>query len=208
MNTIITYLQHNQKKLWIIPLLVVLGVISFLAWNYQQEKQNTNAQNEIFQAVYQFEAGNYDKALQGDESYAGFLDIIQNYRFTKAANLARFYAGVSYVQQANYGEAIRHLKSFTGKDFLLQARAWALIGDASVEQKNYIQAIKYYLKAAKHKPNEVYSPIYWFKAAVTYEAQADYKNAFKCYQNIVKSYPKSNLYQEAMKQLDRLEGLI
>jgi tetratricopeptide (TPR) repeat protein len=208
MNNIITYLQNNQKKLLIIPVLAVLGTFGYFAWNYQQEKQNTMAQSDMFQAVYQFEGGNYDKALQGDEAYVGFLDIIKNYRFTHAANLARFYAGVSYMHQANYGEAIRHLKCFCAKDFLLQARAWSLIGDASTEHKNYTQAIKYYLKAATHKPNEVYSPIYWVKAAVIYEAQADYKNAFKCYQNIVKSYPKSMLYQEAMKQVDRLEGLL
>ncbi len=208
MNKIITYLQNNQKKLLIIPVLTVLGTLGFLAWNYQQEKQNTTAQSEMFQAVYQFEAGNYDKALQGDETYPGFLDAIKNYRFTKAANLAHFYAGVSYMHQANYEEAIRHLKCFGAKDFLLQARAWVLIGDASTEQKNYTQAIQYYLKAAKHNPNEVYSPIYWAKAAITYEAQADYKNALQCYQNIVQSYPKSMLYQEAMKQIDRLEGLL
>lgn len=208
MSKVITYLQNNQKKLWIIPVLAVLGTVGFLTWNYHQEKQNTIAQNEMFQAVYQFEAGNYDKSLHGDETYIGFLDITKNYRFTKAANLSRFYIGVSYMQQANYEEAIRHLECFCGKDFLLQARAWSLIGDASAEQKDYTQAIKYYLKAAKHKPNEVYSPIYWTKAAVTYEAQTDYKNALKCYQNIVNSYPKSSLYMEAMKQIDRLEELL
>lgn len=208
MSKSLIYLQNNQKKLLIIPVLAVLGTVSFLTWNYQQEKQNTVAQNEMFQAVYQFEAGNYDKALQGEESYGGFLDIIKNYRFTKAANLAHFYTGVSYMHQANYPEAIRYLKGFSAKDFLLQARAWSLIGDAWTEQKNYRQAIKYYVKAAKYKPNEVYSPIYWTKAAVVYEAQADYKNAFKCYQTIVKSYPKALLYQEATKQMDRLAGLL
>lgn len=208
MNAIITYLQNNQKKLLIIPVLAVLGTVGFLAWDHQQDKQNITAQNEMFQAVYQFEAGSYDNALQGTEAYVGLLDIIKNYRFTKAANLARFYIGVSYLHQANYKEAIRHLKSFSGKDFLLQARAWSLIGDAWVEQKNYTQAIQYYLKAAKHQPNEVYSPIYWVKAAVTYEAQAAYKDALQCYQNIVKSYPQSALYQEAIDQIDRLKGLL
>ncbi|WP_187146289.1 tetratricopeptide repeat protein [Candidatus Amoebophilus asiaticus] len=188
-------------------MLSILGA-SILIWNYQKVKKEAAAQDEMFQAVYEFEAGEYTKALQGDDTHAGFLDIIQTYGITQAANLAHFYSGVCYMQQTNYEEAIQHLKKFKAKDYLLQARAWSLIGDALVEQQSYSQAVQYYKKAAEYKPNEVFSPIYLVKAAIAYEAQKDYRNALKCYQKIAKEYTKSSLYTEAKKHIDRLEALM
>jgi len=206
MTSVISYLQHNKKKLaFFISILSVLG-FSLLIWNYQKGKKEAAAQSEIFQAVYEFEAGDYNKALRGDDTHAGFLDIIQAYGITKAANLAHFYSGVCYMYQANYETAIQHLKKFKSKDFLLQARAWSLIGDALVEQQSYSQAVQYYKKAAEYKPNEVFSPIYLVKAAVAYEAQKDFNNALRCYQEIVKEYTKSSLYTEAQKHVYRLEA--
>jgi len=208
MTSVISHIEHNKKRLvFLISMLSILGA-SILIWNYQKGKKEAAAQNEMFQAVYEFEAGEYAKALQGDDTHAGFLDIIQAYGITKAANLAHFYSGVCYMHQAKYETAIQHLKNFKSKDFLLQARAWSLIGDALVEQQSYPQAIQYYNKAAEYKPNEVFSPIYLVKAAIAYEAQKDYSNALKCYQKIAKEYTKSSLYTEAKKHIDRLEALI
>jgi tetratricopeptide (TPR) repeat protein len=208
MASVISYIEHNKKKLGIlISTLSILGA-SLLIWNYQKEEKEVAAQNEMFQAVYEFEAGEYDKALQGDVTHAGFLNIIQVYSITQAANLAHFYSGVCYMHQSNYENAIQHLKRFKAKDYLLQARAWSLIGDALVEQESYSEAVQYFKKAAEYKPNEVFSPIYLVKAAVAYEAQKDYSNALECYEKIVKEYAKSSLYTDAKKHIDRLEALI
>jgi tetratricopeptide (TPR) repeat protein len=206
--SVTTYIQHNKKKIAFLISILSLSGASILIWNYHKEKKEGVAQNEMFQAVYEFEAGEYDKALRGDEAHAGFLDIIQAYGITKAANLAHFYTGICYMQQANYEMAIQHLKKFKAKDYLLQARAWSLIGDALVEQQSYSQAVQYYNQAAEYKRNEVFSPIYLVKAAVAYEAQKDYSNALKCYQRIAKEYTKSSLYTEAKKHIDRLEALL
>jgi tetratricopeptide (TPR) repeat protein len=208
MTQIISYIQKQQKKILILIGIVAVAALMLFGWNYQQGKRNINAQNEMFQAVYKFEAGEYDKALQGDGIHSGFLDIVKNYHFTQAANLANFYAGVCYMHQANYANAVQHLKNFKSNDYLLQARAWSLIGDALVEQKVYPEATKYYLKAAEYKPNESFSPTYLVKAAITYEAQKDYRNALKCYQEIKEKYKKSSLYAEANKQISRLEALL
>lgn len=208
MTQLISYIQKQQKRILTLIGMVVIAALVLFIWNYQQERRNIHAQNEMFQAVYMFEAGEYDKALQGDGVHAGFLDIVKNYHFTKAANLANFYAGVCYIHQANYPGAVQHLKHFKSNDYLLQARAWSLIGDALVEQKIYPEAIKYYLKAAEYKPNESFSPTYLVKAAITYETQKDYKNALKCYQKIVEKHKKSSLYAEANKHISRLEALL
>jgi len=208
MASIISYIQTTQKKLIFLISIVLIAGIGFILWNYQQERRNQHAQSELFQAVYQFEEKDYNKALQGDGIHAGFLEIIQTYRFTKAANLARFYAGICYMHQENYTEAIQHLSHFKSNDLLLQARAWSLIGDGLVEQKAYSEATKYYVKAAEYKPNESFSPTYLVKAALAYEALKDYKNALQCYEKLVKTYNKSALYTEASRQVSRLEALL
>lgn len=208
MTSIISQLQKKQRKFILLISLIVAVGLGLLIWNSQQDQRNNDAQSEMFQAVYQFEEGDYNKALQGDGIYSGFLDIIKTYKFTKAANLAYFYTGICYMHQANYEAAIQHLKHFKSQDFLLQARAWSLIGDALVEEKSYPEAIKYYIKAAEYKPNESFSPTYLVKAAITYEALKDYQNSLVCYQKIVREYKKSSLYTDANKQVNRLEALL
>ena len=208
MTTIITYTYKHTKKIIFLSGIFLIGILGLVTWKYYQARQNDSAQSEMFQAVYHFEEGEYGKALQGDNIHSGFLDILQKYKFTKAANLAHFYSSICYMHQENYQSALHHLRNFTSNDLLLQARAWSLMGDAFVEQKSYPEAIKYYFKAANYKPNEIFSPIYLVKAAITYEAQQDYKNALKCYQEIVDKYTKSTQYESALKHVDRLEGLL
>ena len=86
MTSTISYIQKEQKRFILLISIIIVAGIGLVIWNFQQEQRNKNAQSEMFQAVYQFEAGDYDKALQGDGIHAGFLEIIKTYRFTKAAN--------------------------------------------------------------------------------------------------------------------------
>ncbi len=161
----------------------------------------------MFQAVYYFEQEAFDKALHGDGVYAGLLDIIKEYRFTQAANLAHFYAGVSYLHKKDYTKAVQHLTKFSSNDFLLQARAWALLGDAYAESKHYPSAVTYYMKAAAYKPNKVFTPIYLAKAALAYEAQQAYGEALGCYQRIVQEFPGAAQYRDALKHTARLKAI-
>jgi tetratricopeptide (TPR) repeat protein len=204
---IAAYIIRRQKSMAILVSLTLAVMVGVLLWYRYQDQQDRAAQSEMYQATYEFEAGSFEKALTGDESHAGFLDILQDYRFTKAANLAQFYVGIIYMHQASYTEAIQHLQQFKADDFLLQARAWSLIGDAYVQQQAYDQAIKYYLKAADYKPNEFFTPIYLIKAALAYEAKGNYKNACQSYERITKDYPKSSWYEEAAKHASRLAAL-
>src|SRR6476620_444535 len=90
---LIAYWFRNQKAIAICVTLSLAILLGVLTWYRYQAKQDKTAQREMYQATYEFEAGNYEKALNGEEDYIGFLDILQNYRFTKAANLANLYVG-------------------------------------------------------------------------------------------------------------------
>ncbi|HAN49899.1 MAG TPA: cytochrome C biosynthesis protein [Amoebophilaceae bacterium] len=202
-----TRIKRHQRRLYIVGLLMLMGTGGVFFFKYYQRQQNDIAQSEMFQAVYYFEQEAFDKALHGDGTCAGLLDITKEYRFTQAANLAHFYVGVSYMHQKDYAKAIQHLTKFKAKDLLLQARAWALIGDALTTQKVYEKAVQYYTKAANYRPNKVFTPIYLAKAALAYEANTDCKAALGCYQRIVQEFPDAIQYGEALKHTARLKAI-
>ncbi|MEM7382825.1 MAG: tetratricopeptide repeat protein [Bacteroidota bacterium] len=202
------YIGYYWRRFYVLAGMGLAVVVGVFLWQRHQHQRDAAAQRDIFPAVYCFEAENFAQALRSDGTYAGFLDIIEKYGATKTANLAHFYAGICYMRQQDYEEAIQHLKQFKAKDYLLQARAWTLIGDAYTEQQNYLQAAAYYLKAADYKPNAFFTPTYLEKAALAYETQQDYQAALRCYQRIVNAYSKDELYEEAYKHASRLEALV
>ncbi len=204
---IVMHRKRYQQRLYIVGLLILMGTSGSFLFKHYQSQQNDLAQSEMFQAVYYFEEEAFDKALHGDGTCAGLLDIAKEYRFTQAANLAHFYIGVSYMHQRDYTKAVQHLARFRSKDFLLQARAWALTGDALTTQQAYTKAVQYYMKAANYLPNKVFTPVYLTKAALAYEANKDFQAALGCYQRIVQEFPEATQYGEALKHTARLKTI-
>ena len=201
------FVRTNRKVVFILGGIIALAIAGVFVYKYYTSSQNQIAQNEMFQAVFYFEADSLDKALNGDGNNYGFLDIIDEYKMTDAANLSHFYAGAAYLKQGKYEEAIDHLQSFDASDLLLQGRAYGLIGDAYMELGNYNDAANYYTKAADYKPNEFFTPEYLMKEALAYEKLNDYQAAIAAYDKIIEKYAKANEYQNARKQKARLEAL-
>jgi TolA-binding protein len=202
------FLEKNKRMVLVVGGAIAVVIAAYFLYNYWVTNQNENAQNEMFQAVYYFEADSLDLALEGDGNNYGFLQIIDNYGMSEAANLAHYYVGATYLKKGQYIAAIEHLEKFSSDDLLVQARAYCLIGDANMEMGNAKEAADYYMMAADYKPNEFVSPIYLMKAAVAYEALEDYESALDCYDTIVSEYVKSNEYQTARKHKARLEGIL
>ena len=110
MGSVITrseeFIQKNQKTLIIIVaaiLVVILAIFGLRKWVFQPRE--VRAAEEMFAAEQWFDQGDFEKALNGDDTYRGFLSIIDNYGCTKAANLAKYYAGVANLRLGNYAEA-------------------------------------------------------------------------------------------------------
>ena len=162
----------------------------------------------MFQAVYYFESDSLVKALNGDGNNYGFLEIIDEYNFTKAANVSNYYAGVSYLKLKDYNNAINYLKSFSSNDELIQARSYSLIGDAYTELEDYDNAVSFFKKAVNYKPNQFFTPNYLLKLALVYEEIGNLNEAYNCYTKIIDLYKDSSEYQISLKNKSRLEGLI
>ena len=186
-------------------LLLVVG--GFLGYRYYVSSQDEIAQREMFQAVFYFEQDSLTQALNGDGLNFGLLDIIQDYGATDAGNLARFYAGTSYLKLGEFQSAIDQLSAFSSSDLLVQARAYGLIGDAYMELGNYTDAADYYDQAANYKPTENITSQYLMKAALAYEKQTDFSTAISRYDKVLSDHFGAPEYQNAKKYKARLETM-
>ncbi len=201
------YLEKNKKVVLIALGSIALVISAFFLGRYYLTNQDNQAQVDMFQAVYYFESDSLDLALNGDGNNYGFLDIVDNYGFTKTANLANYYIGASYLKMGEFENAIEYLSEFSDEDIVVQARAYALIGDAYMELNDYRTASEFYTKAAEYKPNEFLSPLYLVKAATAYEKLMEFESASDCFETIIKEYPESSEFQNARKHKARLDGL-
>jgi predicted negative regulator of RcsB-dependent stress response len=187
--------------------LAILAIAGFIGYRYYLDKQNQDAQSFLYPAVGYFEADSLQKALKGDGTNDGLLTIADDYSATKAGELAHFYAGVAFLKEGKYDDAIGHLKDFSSSDLIVQARAYSLIGDAYLEKKDVKEAINFYKKAAEYKPNKYFTPTYLMKLANAYELDKDYQAAIGAYDEIITTYFDSSEATNAKKYKSKLEGL-
>lgn len=200
------WFEQNPKTALGIAAAILIIIGGFFGYRYYMGDQDAQAQKEMFQAVRYFEADSLNLALNGDGNNLGLLQIIEDYGRTDAGNLANYYTGFIYLKQAKFPLAIFHLEDFSSDDLLVQARAYSLMGDAYMEQKDYENAAKYYDKAAGYKPNKEFTPSYLMKAALAYEKLNNTDKAKAAYQTIIEKFWDSSELQNARKFKARLEA--
>ena len=202
------FINNNKNKIFTELGVIVFLLLGFSIFSYIKSNQNNTAQEEMFQAVYYFEKDSLVQALNGDGNNYGFLEIIDEYGLSDAANLSKFYAGASYLKLGNYENAINYLDEFSSSDLLIQARAYSLIGDAYVEIGDYDNAIYYFKKASNENPNEFFTPSYLLKLAIVYEETGDLESALDTYEEIIEEFKNSPEFQTSLKNKSRIEGLL
>ncbi|MDB5257708.1 MAG: cytochrome biosynthesis protein [Chitinophagaceae bacterium] len=200
--------EKYRNLLLILVGIVTVGVAGYFYYQYTLDESNKEAQNAIYPAVYYFEQDSLDKALKGDGKSLGLVDIAETYSGTKTAKLAHFYSGVIYLKQGKFEDAITNLNEFSSNDYLIQARAYSLTGDAYMELEKYEEAASYYLKASDYKPNEQFTPVYLMKLATAYESAKENKKASDAYNTILTKYPKSPELNDAKKYKARVDALV
>ncbi|UOQ54162.1 tetratricopeptide repeat protein [Hymenobacter cellulosivorans] len=201
------FLRRNKNVLLGLLAVVVLAVVGAFGYYTWRSSQDTKAQAAMFQAVNYWEADSLNKAMKGDGQYDGLEAIASEYSGTKAGNLANFYAGAAALKQGKFQAAIDYLEDFSSDDLLVQARAYALLGDANLELNKYKEAADLYNKAANYNANEYFSPGYLMKEATARELAKDNEGAIKAYDKILTDYQNAQEVGEAKQFKARLEGL-
>ncbi len=196
------WVAANQKYILGAVAIIAVVVLGYLGFQkFIQEPKEQEAANEMFKAQQYFDNavnGNttvsdslYTLALNGGEGKYGFLEIIENYGGTKAANLANYYAGFSYLNMNKYQEAIDYLDSFKSDDEMLGPLALGGIGDAFSQLDQVEEALGYYEKAAKTKTNDFTTPKFLLKAAITAISLNKTDVAVSYLERIKEEFPKS-----------------
>ena len=171
------WVSKNQNYILGIIGVIAVGVLGYLAYmQFVQNPKETSAANEMYYPQQYFdEALNneaakdslFNLALNGAEGKYGFLDIIDEYSGTKAANLANYSTGMAYLNMQKYQEAITYLEDFSSEDAVLGALSKGGLGDAFMQLGQPDDALGYYEKALAHSDNDYTTPKFLYKAGLT-----------------------------------------
>ncbi|MCH1437643.1 MAG: hypothetical protein L7U70_06130 [Flavobacteriales bacterium] len=201
------YVEDNKNNLMVVVLAIAIGFSGFFAYDrfYVQPKED-NASTELYMAEKNFELSKFQEALDGDEQFAGLLEVIDSYGGTNAANLAEYYAGISYLRLGDANSAIEHLDKFSSDDEILAPIAKAAIGDAFSELGQNEEALSYYIKAAELRTNDFTTPIFLMKAANAAYTLGDKENALLLYTRIKTEFASSNEGQKVDKYIAKVSA--
>ncbi len=178
---------------------VVMGIIAIN--QYILKPKALEASNENAKAVVYFMAGDFDKALNGDEAECiGFEAIADQYSHYQQGELAALYAGICYFEKGDYENAAKYLKKFSADDLNIDPAASQLLGDAYVELGEYSKAASAFEVAAK-SGNDMIAPMSLKKAGIVYLHEGQNSKALKAFKAIKENYPSSAEAQDIDKYI-------
>ena len=202
------FFEENGKKVIIAIVALLLLVAGGYAYKYLVMDKNEVAAAEMVVAAQDNFAGetpNYDLALNGDETGAGFLAVAEQYGSTKAGNLAKHYAGICYLHLGDLEKAAEYLAKYKAVRGLaaevVNAQNLGLQGDVAVELGDYAKAAKLFAKAVKASENNFTAPLYLYKQGLALAAAGKAEEAKACYKAITEQYPNSVEARDAEKLL-------
>lgn len=201
------YIEDNQKNLVRI-VGVIVGVIALVIGfqNFYIEPLEKEAQTEIYMAELYFQKDSFSLALNGDGQYLGFVDVADEYSWTKIGGLANYYAGLCYLHLSDYENAIEYLEDFSSDDIVLSTLALGCIGDAYMELGNIDDALNSYEDAADNSDNEFTKPTYMLKQAMIHEQNGDYDDALEIYNDIKLNFKTSREAYGIERYISRAEN--
>lgn len=184
---------------------VIIIVAGFIMYkNLYAEPREEKAQAALFKGQKYFEQDAFEQALNGDSiGYTGFLKVADDYSGTKAANLAKAYAGICYAQLGKYEEAVKMLDSFNGKDQMVAPAILGAAGNCYAQLGQLDKAASTLLSAADKADNNTLSPIFLIQAGEILVKQGKYDDAVNAYTKIKDKYFQSYQAMDIDKYIEQ-----
>ena len=184
---------------------VIIIVAGFIMYkNLYAEPREEKAQAALFKGQEYFEQDAFEQALNGDSiGYTGFLKVVDDYSGTKAANLAKAYAGICYAQLGKYEEAVKMLDSFNGKDQMVAPAILGAAGNCYAQLGQLDKAASTLLSAADKADNNTLSPIFLIQAGEILVKQGKYDDAVNAYTKIKDKYFQSYQAMDIDKYIEQ-----
>ena len=184
---------------------VIIIVAGFIMYKIlYAEPREEKAQAALFKGQEYFEQDAFEQALNGDSiGYTGFLKVADDYSGTKAANLAKAYAGICYAQLGKYEEAVKMLDSFNGKDQMVAPAILGAAGNCYAQLGQLDKAASTLLSAADKADNNTLSPIFLIQAGEILVKQGKYDDAVNAYTKIKDKYFQSYQAMDIDKYIEQ-----
>lgn len=184
---------------------VIIIVAGFIMYkNLYAEPREEKAQAALFKGQEYFEQDAFEQALNGDSiGYTGFLKVADEYSGTKAANLAKAYAGICYAQLGKYEEAVKMLDSFNGKDQMVAPAILGAAGNCYAQLGQLDKAASTLLSAADKADNNTLSPIFLIQTGEILVKQGKYDDAVNAYTKIKDKYFQSYQAMDIDKYIEQ-----
>ena len=185
---------ENNKKLitWVLVALIVI-VGGYFANKYLvAQPRAEKASAEMFAAIQNFGAEEWQVALDGDGNYAGFLEVIENYGSTPQGSLAAQYAGICYLKLGDKESALAYLQKYDATSGapaeIVNAQNLGLQADLIADGGDMAKAAALYRKAVKASENSLTAPYYLKKLGLAEEALGNKAAALAAFQKIADEY--------------------
>ncbi|MCM1530919.1 MAG: tetratricopeptide repeat protein [Bacteroides sp.] len=201
------YFEKHKSLIIGIVVAIVVIVVGYFGYKYLYlaPKEKTAAA-EMFYAQRYFEMDSLTTALNGDGQHAGMLEIADSYGSTKSGKLANYYAGLAYLHQGHFEEAIQYIKKFNTKDPVLFVLSNQALGDAYLEAGQAEKAVECYAKAASKYANEALTPAVLMRQAMVQETLQQYEKALQTYQQIRRRFPMSREASDIDRYIARMNA--
>ena len=203
------FLIKNKKAIIGGVVAVIIIVAGFIMYKHlYAEPREEKAQAALFKGQELFEQDNFEQALNGDSiGYTGFLKVASDFSGTKAANLAKAYAGICYAHLGKYDEAIKYLNDFDGTDQMVGPAVLAAAGNCYAQLDQLDKAVSSLLKAADKADSNTLSPIYLLQAGESLVIQGRTEEAIKAYTTIKDKYFQSYQAMDIDKYIEQAKLL-
>ena len=184
---------------------VIIIVAGFIMYkNLYAEPREEKAQAALFKGQEYFEQDAYEQALNGDSiGFVGFLKVADDFSGTKAANLAKAYAGICYALLGKYEEAVKMLDSFNGKDQMVAPAILGAAGNCYAQLGQLDKAASTLMSAADKADNNTLSPIFLMQAGEILVKQGKYDDAVDAYNKIKDKYFQSYQAMDIDKYIEQ-----
>lgn len=206
-TSFLDFIAGNKKMIQIAVGTLAVLVAGYIYYSrYYLPAQEEEASAALFMTQRYFEKDSFDLVLNGDGKNPGAIDIADEYGNTKSGNLAKYYAGRTYLAKGDYENALTYLKKAKFDDEMLAPLTKILIGDCHVQLDQYEEAAENFMKAANMRKNDYSAPIALMKAGRVYEKLNEWDKALKAYKIIKKEYKDTEYGINIDKYIYRAEA--
>jgi pyruvate dehydrogenase E1 component alpha subunit len=205
-QTLLEMKTYRYKQIIIAAIAIIIVVGGLYGYNqYIVKPKEETAAEGIYKAKEYFAQDSSNLVLNGDGFNKGVLYIIKSFDVTKTADLAKYYAGISYLKLGDFANAVKYLKEFSTGAPEIQMAVYGALADAEAELGKNEDAIKDYKKAGATFPKDAFSSSeYLLRAGLLSETLAKPKDAIELYKEIKEKYPQTDKGLQADKYIYRL----